>query len=91
MHLPVRQAPLRCRRSSRLRYARIRGPRNEPDEYSSELHLVLLVTVPRVADAAVALQFRRLDGKYVFVSNNVLNTKLIENIRRSGPTSETFA
>jgi small-conductance mechanosensitive channel len=24
------------------------------------------------------------------VQNNILNTKLIENVRRSGPTSETF-
>lgn len=35
--------------------------------------------------------FRRTDGKYVFLPNNILNTKLIENVRRSGPTSESFS
>ncbi|CED83253.1 Predicted mechanosensitive ion channel [Phaffia rhodozyma] len=35
--------------------------------------------------------FQRVDGKCVFLPNNVLNQKLIENVRRSGPTSETFA
>jgi small-conductance mechanosensitive channel len=35
--------------------------------------------------------FRRVDGKYVFLPNNILNTKLIENVRRSGPTSESFS
>lgn len=34
--------------------------------------------------------FRRTDGKYVFLPNNILNTKLIENVRRSGATSESF-
>ena len=46
--------------------------------------------------------FQKLDGKYTFVSNNILNTKFIDNsepynpiyanatVRRSGPTSETF-
>ncbi|KAL7411131.1 Mechanosensitive ion channel-domain-containing protein [Mrakia frigida] len=35
--------------------------------------------------------FRRVDGKWVFISNNILNTKVIENVRRSGATSETFS
>lgn len=35
--------------------------------------------------------FRRTDGKWVFISNNLLNTKVIENVRRSGATSETFS
>jgi small-conductance mechanosensitive channel len=34
--------------------------------------------------------FRGLDGKYIWIGHNVLATKIIENIRRSGPISETF-
>lgn len=34
--------------------------------------------------------FRRLDGKFVWIGHDVLRTKVIENIRRSGATSETF-
>ena len=34
--------------------------------------------------------FRGLDGKYVWIGHNVLATKVIENIRRSGPISETL-
>ncbi|WWC99777.1 hypothetical protein V866_006682 [Kwoniella sp. B9012] len=34
--------------------------------------------------------FKRLDGKYVWIGHNVLSTKIIENIRRSGPISESF-
>ena len=38
----------------------------------------------------LSTNFRRIDGKYVWIGHNVLSTKVIENIRRSGPTSETF-
>ncbi|WRT64242.1 uncharacterized protein IL334_001173 [Kwoniella shivajii] len=34
--------------------------------------------------------FKRTDGKYVWIGHNVLSTKIIENIRRSGPISESF-
>ncbi|WWC58465.1 uncharacterized protein I303_101007 [Kwoniella dejecticola CBS 10117] len=34
--------------------------------------------------------FKRLDGKYVWIGHNILSTKIIENIRRSGPISESF-
>ncbi|WVF70531.1 hypothetical protein IAT40_005322 [Kwoniella sp. CBS 6097] len=34
--------------------------------------------------------FKRTDGKYVWIGHNVLSTKVIENIRRSGPIAETF-
>ncbi|OWZ32002.1 serine/threonine protein kinase [Cryptococcus neoformans var. grubii Br795] len=35
--------------------------------------------------------FKRVDGKYVWIGHNVLTTKIIENIRRSGAISEEFA
>ncbi|WWC86347.1 uncharacterized protein L201_001220 [Kwoniella dendrophila CBS 6074] len=34
--------------------------------------------------------FKRLDGMYVWIGHNVLTTKVIENVRRSGPISESF-
>ncbi|WVR05974.1 hypothetical protein IAU60_003002 [Kwoniella sp. DSM 27419] len=34
--------------------------------------------------------FKRLDGKYVWIGHNILSTKVIENIRRSGPIAEAF-
>ncbi|WVQ85247.1 hypothetical protein IAT38_007412 [Cryptococcus sp. DSM 104549] len=34
--------------------------------------------------------FKRIDGKYVWIGHNVLSTKVIENIRRSGPIAEEF-
>ncbi|WVQ97390.1 hypothetical protein IAU59_004502 [Kwoniella sp. CBS 9459] len=34
--------------------------------------------------------FKRIDGKYVWIGHNILSTKVIENIRRSGPIAETF-
>ncbi|KGB77411.1 serine/threonine protein kinase [Cryptococcus deuterogattii 99/473] len=35
--------------------------------------------------------FKRVDGKYVWIGHNVLTTKVIENIRRSGAISEEFS
>ncbi|ODO11764.1 hypothetical protein I350_00548 [Cryptococcus amylolentus CBS 6273] len=35
--------------------------------------------------------FKRIDGKYVWIGHNVLTTKIIENIRRSGAISEEFS
>lgn len=34
--------------------------------------------------------FRRTDGTYTFIGNDILRSKYIHNIRRSGPISETF-
>lgn len=34
--------------------------------------------------------FKRIDGKFVWIGHNQLWTKVIENIRRSGPISESF-
>lgn len=34
--------------------------------------------------------FRRIDGTYTFIGNNILRDKYIGNIRRSGPIAETF-
>ncbi|ORX36049.1 Mechanosensitive ion channel-domain-containing protein [Kockovaella imperatae] len=38
----------------------------------------------------MSTNFKRTDGKFVWIGHNILATKVIENIRRSGPTSETF-
>jgi hypothetical protein len=35
--------------------------------------------------------FKRASGHYIWWGNNQLSTKMIENVRRSGATSETFA
>ncbi|KAK8866012.1 hypothetical protein IAR55_001163 [Kwoniella newhampshirensis] len=39
----------------------------------------------------MSTSFKRTDGKYVWIGHNVLSTKIIENIRRSGPISESFS
>ncbi|WWD17790.1 hypothetical protein CI109_102232 [Kwoniella shandongensis] len=39
----------------------------------------------------MSTSFKRTDGKYVWIGHNVLTTKVIENIRRSGPIAETFS
>ena len=38
----------------------------------------------------MSTSFKRTDGKFVWIGHNVLATKVIENVRRSGATSETF-
>lgn len=38
----------------------------------------------------LSTSFRRIDGKYVWIGHTILATKVIENVRRSGPTHETF-
>lgn len=38
----------------------------------------------------MSTSFKRVDGKFVWIGHNVLALKVIENVRRSGPTSETF-
>lgn len=38
----------------------------------------------------MSTSFKRVDGKFVWIGHNILATKVIENVRRSGPTSETF-
>ncbi|KAK4686237.1 mechanosensitive ion channel protein 4/5/6/7/8/9/10, partial [Tremellales sp. Uapishka_1] len=38
----------------------------------------------------MSTSFKRTDGKYVWIGNNILASKVIENVRRSGPTHETF-
>ncbi|GFZ43630.1 hypothetical protein JCM24511_01350 [Saitozyma sp. JCM 24511] len=38
----------------------------------------------------LSTSFRRVDGKYVWIGHTVLAAKVIENVRRSGPTHETF-
>ncbi|KAL7424777.1 hypothetical protein Q5752_000461 [Cryptotrichosporon argae] len=39
----------------------------------------------------MSTSFKRTDGKYVWIGHNVLTTKVIENVRRSGATSESFS
>jgi hypothetical protein len=39
----------------------------------------------------MSTSFKRVDGKYVWIGHNVLAAKVIENVRRSGPTSESFS
>lgn len=38
----------------------------------------------------MSTSFKRTDGKFVWIGHNVLALKIIENVRRSGATSETF-
>ncbi|RXK40282.1 serine/threonine protein kinase [Tremella mesenterica] len=38
----------------------------------------------------MSTSFKRVDGKYVWIGHNILTTKVIENVRRSGATSESF-
>ncbi|KAL1410413.1 hypothetical protein Q8F55_004424 [Vanrija albida] len=38
----------------------------------------------------MSTSFKRVDGKFVWIGHNVLALKVIENVRRSGATSETF-
>ncbi|ORY33717.1 Mechanosensitive ion channel-domain-containing protein [Naematelia encephala] len=39
----------------------------------------------------MSTNFKRVDGKFVWIGHNTLAAKVIENIRRSGPTHETFS
>ncbi|KAJ9125076.1 hypothetical protein QFC22_000029 [Naganishia vaughanmartiniae] len=39
--------------------------------------------------ALMSTAFRRTDGCYVWIGNDILRSKIISNIRRSGPISET--
>lgn len=41
--------------------------------------------------ALMSTSFRRVDGTYVWIGNDILRSKVISNIRRSGPISETIA
>jgi small-conductance mechanosensitive channel len=38
----------------------------------------------------LSTSFKRTDGKFVWIAHNILTTKVIENVRRSGATSEKF-
>ncbi|GMK54215.1 hypothetical protein CspeluHIS016_0108010 [Cutaneotrichosporon spelunceum] len=38
----------------------------------------------------MSTSFKRTDGKFVWIGHNVLALKVIENVRRSGATSESF-
>lgn len=41
--------------------------------------------------ALLSTIFRRTDGKIVQAPHSILNTKFIQNVRRSGPITESFA
>ncbi|KAJ9104747.1 hypothetical protein QFC19_003888 [Naganishia cerealis] len=40
--------------------------------------------------ALMSTAFRRVDGTYVWIGNDILRSKIISNVRRSGPISETI-